>query len=350
MERLNLYDLLGIARGASQNQLKKAYHKLALVHHPDKGGDKGMFTQISNAFETLSDPKKRSTYDSQLVTVNSQDGMNPEKKHGEKSSRDQVNKTKTMSSAATIEIPPNPENLSIKELKALLTSLGISHSDCIEKSDFIQLLKERKKAYRRNTTGNPSQPTPRSKPGSLNEHLAIKILSVGDPECGKSCIIKRYCEGRFVNRYISTIGVDYGVKKMTVQGVKVAINFFDLSGQTDYEEIRKEFFKDSQGVLLTFEVNDKSTFSNLQRWEREARNSGLNFSEVDVVLCGNKVDVSDREVTKNEASKWAASRNYKYFDTSANTGAGIVDAMETLFNLVVTRVLAVKKNLTANLI
>lgn len=349
MERFNLYDLLGIARVATQEQLKKAYYKLARIHHPDKGGDKANFTQISNAFETLSDPKKRANYDSQLQAVNSQDGMNPQK-HSEKTPKEQVNKTKTMSSAATVEIPPNPENLSIKELKALLTALGISHSDCIEKSDFIQLLKDRKKANRRNTTGNPTNPTPRAKPGSLNEHLAIKILSVGDPECGKSCIIKRYCEGRFVNRYISTIGVDYGVKKMTIQGVKVAINFFDLSGQTDYEEIRKEFFKDSQGVLLTFEVNDKTTFSNLQRWEREARNCGLNFSDVDVVLCGNKVDLGDREVTKNEASKWAASRNYKYLDTSASTGAGIVDAMETLFNLVVTRVLAVKKTLTANLV
>jgi GTPase SAR1 family protein len=61
-----------------------------------------------------------------------------------------------------------------------------------------------------------------------------QLISVGDTKVGKSCIIKRYCEGRFVQKYITTIGVDYGVKKVTVSGRKVAVNFFDLSGSADY--------------------------------------------------------------------------------------------------------------------
>ena len=69
----------------------------------------------------------------------------------------------------------------------------------------------------------------------------IKILSIGDPEVGKSCLIKRYCEGRFVSRYIPTIGVDYGVKKIQIKNYKVAVNFFDLSGDGDYINISKEF-------------------------------------------------------------------------------------------------------------
>ena len=267
--------------------------------------------------------------------------MNPVP-HAEKTPKGKINKTRTMPSASNIEIPSNPETLSVKELKSLLLALGIKHDDCVEKSELLQRLRDKKSSARRNTTI--------PKPQSISDNLSIKILSAGDPECGKSCIIKRYCEGRFVNRYISTIGVDYGVKKMNIQGIKVAINFFDLSGQRDYEEIRKEFFKDSQGVILTFEVNDKSTFANLQRWEREARTCGLNFAEIDVVLCGNKSDLNGREVTAAEAGKWAASRNYKYFDTSANTGAGIGEAMDALFNAVVTRVMQVKKTLTANLI
>lgn len=332
---------MNLARTSTQEQIKKAFRKSALVHHPDKGGEADMFKVISKAFETLSDPKKRSTYDSQLEAMNSQDGLNPALQ-SVKTPKGKPAKTKTMPPGQNIEIPPNPESLSVKELKALLTALGIKHDDCVEKSDLIQRLKEKKNTPRRNTTV--------PKANNLSEHLSIKILSVGDPECGKSCIIKRYCEGRFVNRYISTIGVDYGVKKMNIQGIKVAVNFFDLSGQRDYEEIRKEFFKDSQGVILTFEINDKSTFANLQRWERESRNCGLNFSDIDVVVCGNKVDLNGREVTAAEANKWATSRGYKYFDTSANTGAGIGEAMDCLFGSVVTRVMTVKKTLTANLL
>ena len=75
--------------------------------------------------------------------------------------------------------------------------------------------------------------------------FSIQLISVGDTKVGKSCIIKRYCEGRFVQKYVTTIGVDYGVKKITVAGRKVAVNFFDLSGSPDYDEIRNPFFQDS---------------------------------------------------------------------------------------------------------
>lgn len=78
-----------------------------------------------------------------------------------------------------------------------------------------------------------------------SEQLLIKILTIGDPEVGKSCLIKRYCEGRFVSRYIPTIGVDYGVKKMNIKGFKVHVNFFDLSGENDYLTISKDFIKDA---------------------------------------------------------------------------------------------------------
>ena len=68
--------------------------------------------------------------------------------------------------------------------------------------------------------------------------VCFKITSVGNSEVGKSCLIKRYCEGRFVKRYISTIGVDYGVKKLTIKNQPISINFFDLSGNDDYRLIR----------------------------------------------------------------------------------------------------------------
>lgn len=344
METNNLYDLLSIPRTAPTEEVKKAYRKACLQHHPDKGGDEDMFKSISKAFETLSDVRKRAAYDQQLDRTNSTDGTNPQPRTEK---RQATNKKKTQptsqpNESGPTEIPQNPETLSVRELKNLLTSLGIRHDDCVEKTELLQRLRERKNKGKKPTI-------PKNSTGSIGQ-LAIKVLSIGDPECGKSCIIKRYCEGRFVNRYISTIGVDYGVKKMTIQNVKVAINFFDLSGQQDYEEIRKDFFRDSQGVLLTFEVNEKATFNNLNRWEREARSNGLNLQEVDVVVCGNKAETNGREVTASEANKWASSRGFKYFDTSASTGAGISEALDSLFSSVVTRILRNRESLLSSLI
>lgn len=59
----NYYDILGVERTASQQEIKKAFRALAHIHHPDKGGDAQKFQQINRAYQTLSDPKKRSDYD-----------------------------------------------------------------------------------------------------------------------------------------------------------------------------------------------------------------------------------------------------------------------------------------------
>merc|ERR1719253_1651836 len=58
-----LYDLLGVSKGASAAEIKKAYRKMAVKHHPDKGGDEQKFKEISAAYEVLSDDEKRQLYD-----------------------------------------------------------------------------------------------------------------------------------------------------------------------------------------------------------------------------------------------------------------------------------------------
>jgi len=59
----SLYDILGISRTADTNEIKKAYKKLAMLHHPDKGGDAEEFKKVNRAYEILSDDQRRSVYD-----------------------------------------------------------------------------------------------------------------------------------------------------------------------------------------------------------------------------------------------------------------------------------------------
>ena len=60
---MSYYDELGVQKGASMDEIKRAYKKLAIKNHPDKGGDPEKFKKISEAYETLSDPEKRENYD-----------------------------------------------------------------------------------------------------------------------------------------------------------------------------------------------------------------------------------------------------------------------------------------------
>ena len=224
--------------------------------------------------------------------------------------------------AADVEIPENLGSLSVKQLKTLLDNLGIKRDDCFEKDDLVDRLKQAKAGKAkaggrppRGKTENTRQSSSQSGAGfnydsSLYEMpkpatVFFKIISVGNSESGKSCLIKRYCEGRFVKRYISTIGIDYGVKKLEILGQKVCVNFFDLSGNDDYKMIRTEFYKDASGVIMVFDVDNRDSYTSLIHWEEEMKRYGADMNRVKVVVCANKSESKSREVKEIEASRWA---------------------------------------------
>ena len=76
-------------------------------------------------------------------------------------------------------------------------------------------------------------------------------MTIGDPNTGKTCLIKRFCKEKFDKKYITTIGLDYGVNKFDMQGRRVAVkmdlifkmSIFDISGDESYEEVRNEFYE-----------------------------------------------------------------------------------------------------------
>lgn len=136
-------------------------------------------------------------------------------------------------------------------------------------------------------------------------NLFFKMISVGNQDVGKSCLIKRYCEGRFVKRYIQTIGIDYGVKKVDVLNHKVCVNFFDLSGNDCYKEIRAEFYKDASACIMVFDVDNRDSYISLVHWEEEMKRRGADMSRMKVIVCGNKCDSKNREVKEVEATRWA---------------------------------------------
>lgn len=65
MSTESYYDILGVSESATQDEIKKAYRKKAVEHHPDKGGDEQVFKKISEAYDTIGDESKRRQYDAQ---------------------------------------------------------------------------------------------------------------------------------------------------------------------------------------------------------------------------------------------------------------------------------------------
>ncbi|XP_048457012.1 dnaJ homolog subfamily C member 27 isoform X4 [Rhincodon typus] len=145
--------------------------------------------------------------------------------------------------------------------------------------------------------------------------LRVKVISLGSAEVGKSCIIKRYCEKRFVPKYLATIGIDYGVTKV---------------------QVRNEFYKDTQGVILVYDVGLKDSFDALEGWLTEMKQElgpHGNMENIVFIVCANKVDCGKRRmIDESEGRLWAESRGFQYFETSAQSGEGINEMFQAFFS------------------
>lgn len=171
--------------------------------------------------------------------------------------------------------------------------------------------------------------------------IRIKVISMGNAETGKSCIIKRYCEKRFVSKYMTTIGIDYGVTKVSINDKEVKVNIFDMAGHPVFYEVRNEFYKDTQGAMLVYDVGNRESFEALDSWLEEISKdigSASDLQGVVFAVCANKVDCRKRIVEEAEGHRWANSRGFSYFETSAQTGEGINDMFQTLFKSVLTAI------------
>jgi DnaJ homolog subfamily C member 27 len=167
----------------------------------------------------------------------------------------------------------------------------------------------------------------------------IKVLSMGSAGTGKSCLIKRFCEERFVSKYIATTGVDYGVKPIKIGSLgEFRINFWDLSGRSEFFDVRNEFYKDTQGCLLVYDITNRESFEQCDAWLIEAAKYGANPKDMPITLCANKSD-KKREiaVTAEEGRRWAVAHGVTFFETSAQSGANVPEMFDFLFREIIRK-------------
>jgi DnaJ family protein C protein 27 len=123
------------------------------------------------------------------------------------------------------------------------------------------------------------------------------------------------------------------VKKLTIKDHAISINFFDLSGNEEYKLIRTEFYEDTNGLVMVYDIDNRDSFSSLVHWEEEMKRNGVDMTRVKVIVCGNKCDTKGREVPLKDAQMWCKNRNYLHFETSASDAVNVTEAFETLFSM-----------------
>lgn len=98
----------------------------------------------------------------------------------------------------------------------------------------------------------------------------LKVVLLGDGGVGKSSLMNVYVMGKFAAESFHTIGVEFLIKELVVDGEKVALQIWDTAGQERYRSLRTPFYRGSDCCILTFAVDDLNSFNNLAMWQRES--------------------------------------------------------------------------------
>ncbi|XP_020618766.1 ras-related protein Rab-35-like [Orbicella faveolata] len=168
------------------------------------------------------------------------------------------------------------------------------------------------------------------------DHL-FKLLIIGDSGVGKSSLLLRFADNMFSGSYITTIGVDFKIRKINVDGEMVKLQIWDTAGQERFRTITSTYYRGTHGVIVVYDVTSADTFVNVKRWLHEI---DQNCDEVVRILVGNKDDNPERKVVeKEDAMKFAEQMGIQVFETSAKDNKNV----EEVFNAITRMVLRQKK-------
>uniref|UniRef100_A0A8C0FXZ8 small monomeric GTPase n=1 Tax=Bubo bubo TaxID=30461 RepID=A0A8C0FXZ8_BUBBB len=149
------------------------------------------------------------------------------------------------------------------------------------------------------------------------------VMLVGDSGVGKTCLLVRFKDGAFLaGSFISTVGIDFRNKVLTVDGVKVKLQIWDTAGQERFRSVTHAYYRDAHALLLLYDVTNKASFDNIQAWLTEIHE----YAQQDVVLMllGNKVDsAQDRVVKREDGEKLAKEYGVPFMETSAKSGLNV---------------------------
>ena len=149
----------------------------------------------------------------------------------------------------------------------------------------------------------------------IKQTYFIKILMIGDSDVGKTSLVHCLIEEKFGEKPTSTIGVDFKSKFIKLKDNFIKLQIWDTAGLERFRTLTKSYYKIANGIILVFDVGNADSFNNIKIWMDQIIN---NCNEnVSLALVGNKIDLEDRKVSSNIASKFAKDNNMKYYETSS---------------------------------
>lgn len=162
--------------------------------------------------------------------------------------------------------------------------------------------------------------------GAPTPDRLFKIVLVGNSSVGKTSLLRRFCDDCFYPGTSATVGIDYSVKTITVDGSQVALQMWDTAGQERYRSITKQFFRKADGVVVMYDITAELTFTAVRQWLTSVQEGA--GDDIPIMLLGNKTDMeSEREVQRGMGEKLAKDCLLGFYECSACSGHNVTEAV-----------------------
>lgn len=159
-----------------------------------------------------------------------------------------------------------------------------------------------------------------------------KICLLGDFAVGKTSLVRQYIEGRFSDKYLSTIGVKISRKTLHQPEHIINLLIWDLAGGDDFRDVESGYLRGAAGALLVCDLTRPSTMAAIHTYREQL----LGFDpQAAFVILANKVDLTDqREISEAQLATLETETGIACLLTSAKTGVGVESAFDQLATLI----------------
>jgi len=172
--------------------------------------------------------------------------------------------------------------------------------------------------------------------------MLAKMLLIGDSGVGKSCLLLRFCDDAWTPSFITTIGIDFKIRTIELEGKRIKLQIWDTAGQERFRTITTAYYRGAMGILLVYDVTDERSFNNIRTWHA---NVEQHASEgVNKILIGNKCDWTDKKViSEQQGQELADELGLRFLETSAKSNINVEQAFFALASDIKARLIDTAK-------
>ncbi|KAJ5073091.1 ras-related protein rabd2a-like [Anaeramoeba ignava] len=157
----------------------------------------------------------------------------------------------------------------------------------------------------------------------------FKLLLIGDSGVGKSCLLLRFADDTYTESYISTIGVDFKIRTIELEGKTIKLQIWDTAGQERFRTITSSYYRGAHGIIIVYDVTDQESFNNVKTWLHEIDRYAS--EHVNKLLVGNKSDLVSKKVVDTDTAKsFADQLGIPFLETSAKNSTNVEKAFITM--------------------